>query len=348
MRRLLPVLGLLLCSCGAPRGNNTPDGGAECDPRGRTLDVPDFKAPFGVAHATIAPTAIDPASDRYPQARHELYLPDDPSVTLRDELFVMLPGTSNMPSGFEHVMSIAARAGYRVVGLAYDTDFNPAQLCTGVTGEQAIADCRTGVIVEKIHGTDETDVIDINEANSVEGRLLRLLRYASVNHPELGADRYYSGDDILWENIVVAGFSQGASVAGYIGKERALPRNILLAGGCDVLEKNPGEVFPMPWCSEPRATPPERTWGLMHLQDQPEADERIFELYGLVALGGFARADTGSPGYCTGSHALQTDLPSQGDGTKYHLSVAHDRDIPLDDDGVPLLAEDYYYLMTAD
>lgn len=70
----------------------------------------------------------------------------------------------------------------------------------------------------------------------------------------------------------------------------------------------------------------------------------MLQEYGLDQFGDFARADLESPPYdCT--HVLSTDHePRQGDNS-FHNSLASDSHVPVDDDGIPLLAEDYTYLM---
>lgn len=338
---------ILVVACGdGGSGDDTPPDAAPdapaCDPAVRTFEVPDFTAPFGVMHAQILPTTIDPASSAYPESIHQLYLPTEPGVALRDELFVMLPGTNNRAQGFERIALLAARAGYPVISLAYESETHPNALCADVVGDQAILDCRAGVWTEKAYGTDVTAEYPGDEPNSIAGRLLRVLQYVDAMYPQAGADRFFDGTDLVWEDIALAGFSQGSLMAAFIGKDHALARLVLFAGGCDVLEKPAGPEL-VPWCTEPRATPAERTWVVMHVDDEPEEDTAIAEAFGVTALGAWADASAGSPSYCTDTHAIQSHEPTDAP----HLSIAHDGELPVDGNGVPTLAEDYYYLMTA-
>lgn len=103
------------------------------------------------------------------------------------------------------------------------------------------------------------------------------------------------------------------------------------------------------WVFDPRVTPAERTYALSHLGDSPEADAEVHEAYGLLDIAAYVDAGTSSPAYCTATHALYFDLPAEGDDPwQGHLATAHDEYVPLDDDGVLELAEDYYYLFTAE
>ena len=341
--RLVTCLVIAATGCGGGGGgsDDQPDAPA-CDPSVRDFDVPDLTAPAVIRHMQIAPATIDPASSAYAESIHQIFLPDDPSITMRDQLFVMLPGTNNRAQGFEKISLIAARAGYPVISLAYGSATHPSGLCADVIGADAMMACRTAIWTEKAYGTDVTAEYPGDEPNSINGRLLRLLQYADTMHPTVGADRFFSGNQVLWNKVALAGFSQGALMAGLIGKDHALARLVLFAGGCDAVDGASGPSL-APWCTEARATPATRTWSVMHVDDEPEEDTAFAAAFGLTALGPYANASTGSPSYCTDTHTLESHEPTASP----HLSVAHDNEIPVDGNGLPTLAEDYYYLMTA-
>lgn len=354
----------LACACGGPAAQSGGGGpgagdaggsgggvsggsgaGGACDPSEPTFDAPDVAPPSAVMHAEIAPAAIDEATFAYPQSKHQLYIADPTEVPPREELFVLLPGTNNLAQGFDTLARLAASAGYPVIVLAYESDTHPAGLCAAVTGAQAIADCRTGVMAEKAYGNDVTDAYPGDEPNSVAGRLVRVLAHVDQNFPAAGADRFYDDAGPRWDRIVLAGFSQGSVLAGFIGKDQALARLVLLAGGCDATgEAGSEDRELLPWCFEPRATPAARTWALSHVNDLANADRLSHEAFGLLEIADYADASTEAPSYCTQTHALMSNEPTP----KAHLSVALDAEIPVDASGVPVLAEDYLYLFTAE
>lgn len=340
-----------LGGCNGGEDTNTPtdtDTDPLCDATVPTIDLPDFNADIEMIRATIVPSALDPQSDNFPQSHHELWLADDPSIQRRDELFLFLPGTNNKPNAFDDVAEIAARAGYPVLVLAWDSEYHAGEYCRFDGDVQALIDCRTDVFHEKAYGTDESEHIDIGEPDSIVGRARRVIERVHQDYPTVGADQWLDDDGLRWENIVVAGFSQGALMTGYLSKDHAVSRAVLLAGGCDTIMEEDGTVHMASWCTEARATPVERTWALWHLRDEPEQDGAILETFGLPTLGDYADAATQSPDYCTGTHGLTTDLPSaDGNGYSFHLSVAHDGYLPVDGQGTPTLAEDFYYLFTA-
>jgi len=95
-----------------------------------------------------------------------------------------------------------------------------------------------------------------------------------------------------------------------------------------------------------RATPADRTYGILHLQDDYARKSFTFRELGLDAFGDFSRADEGSPPY-GGTHILSTDHVPRNTPSAFHNSMASDRYMPLNESGIPLLAEDYYYLFTS-
>ena len=50
---------------------------------------------------------------------------------MRAPLFVFLPGTGGEPNKYEHLLKMVAYAGYRTIGLAYDSDGTVESACAG-------------------------------------------------------------------------------------------------------------------------------------------------------------------------------------------------------------------------
>ena len=305
-----------------------------------TIPLPDFLSAADYEHGSVAPSAIDPATDLNPDYEHQIFLPATPS---RTELFVYLTGTDGQPGLNLHLLDIAARAGYRTVGLAYPTDENTGDVCPGSADYEV---CTDSFNREKLYGEDYVDGLAVDEPNSVVGRLHRLLVALDAAAPEAGFGNYLEGETVRWEQVVVAGWSQGSTMAASLGKDVALAGSVHLAAGCNPVESD-GELLAAAWCFESRATPLDRMFTLIHTLDDWAFDNEVsWEVYNLDAYGEAADAGTLSPDYCTGTHLLTTSLADQDGGAEYHKSLATDPTIPLDADGVPVLAEDYVYLFT--
>ena len=341
---------LLLTACsgrgGAKDSESTADTAGDCDPTIASIELPDFHAELDVTVFEIDPAEIDPESDNFPASHHRIWIPSDMSQVTREELFVIIPGTGNQPNAFDDIANVAVRSGYAVIGLAWDSEYHVADYCTESSDQEA---CREAVFEEKAYGNNTSEEADISEADSVVGRLTRLLRHLDTNYPDAGAGAFLDGDTPRWGSMVLTGFSQGASMVGYVSKDVEVARAVLLAGGGDSATTDDGEILIADWCYDPRATPASRTFALSHLGDSPEADAAVHAAYGLLDIADYVDAGTSSPAYCTATHALTFDLPAAGDNPNQgHLATAHDGYVPVDDDGVPLLAEDYHYLFTAE
>lgn len=308
------------------------DGGAGCV----AVPRPDFRAALDATERTIAPRDVDARTTLLPDSLHKVWVPRAPS---RPQLFVMLPGTDGRPANNSNLLRIAARAGFRTIGLAYPNDVSGQELCTGGS-----ADCDARVHVETLYGRDVVSNLSVDAYNSIEYRLASLLR---VLHQRFGAEgwgAYLDGERVRWDQVVLAGFSQGSGHAGYLAKDTLVARVIFFSSGGDITADAMGHPVPVPWCFEARATPPERTFGLLHLEDSFDAKRVVYAAFGMDRFGDFSRADLASPPH-TCSHQLSTGL-MWNPGTSAHLSLASDNAMPVDGAGVPVLAEDYFDLMT--
>ena len=296
-----------------------------------------------IAHTTIPPTRVAPAPDNCSAAHHSVLLAIDPSIEARDGLFVFLPGTDNQPDDFDEIGEIAARASYPVIVLAWDSQVVPAGYCAEATIYEEFEACSAAVMEEKAYGIDATDAADIDEPSSITGRLVRLLGYIDGVYPDAGADRHLDGRAPRWSSIVLGGFSQGSMVAGYISRDHETARTVLLAGACDATELE-GELLLAGWCSDPRATPADRTWALVHPGEELEAKLLFYEAFGLLDLGEPVDVEAASPACCSDSHVLTFNLEVEG---REHLSTAHDQYLPMDGE-VPVLAHDSFCMFMAE
>ena len=147
----------------------------------------------------------------------------------------------------------------------------------------------------------------------------------------------------LW---IVAGFSQGSGHASYIAKDQMVARVIFFSSGADTIADVETMTWEAaPWCLEPRVTPLSRHFGLLHERDSYELKSDMYLAYGMDRYGGFVNVDSTAPphGY---SHMLTTNATPEGGDTSFHQSLASDPDVPLGQDGLPLMKDAHYYMMT--
>ena len=159
----------------------------------------------------------------------------------QSRLFFWLPGLNNSPAMNEHILRMAAFAGYPVLAIPWDNQEVVASRCgtLDATGNPEFAggicdpsyDCADIVRTEMRTGVDhpaspadETSVLNGNPYVSgyegkywsgIERRATRSLQKLHEGDHAAGWDAYCEPDDthgsrLRWEDVVTAGFSMGA------------------------------------------------------------------------------------------------------------------------------------------
>ena len=150
----------------------------------------------------IAPVVTDPAiTNGNPLFRHWVYL--DINRPPAGKLFVFLPGTGGPPNAYRLILETAAQAGCHAVGLAYvnEQEVN-AELCLGQP-----ATCAGEVRLENVTGADTSPLLDVNRANSIENRLIKLLEYLHRQFPAEGWGAFLTGGQPRWELVAVSAYA---------------------------------------------------------------------------------------------------------------------------------------------
>ncbi len=179
-----------------------------------------------LVHYHVLPETTDPgiraADAKGRKAEHQIYMPAQGEGNGR--LLVYLPGSGGEPEGATAIYETAARRGYHVIGLVYVNDHTIDEMC-----KQDVS-CPGKVLHENLDGKDRTPVLQVDRANSIENRLVKLLSWLEHNHPEGKWGRYLTAKhNLRWRLIVAMGHSQGGSTAAYIGKVRKLSRVAMLS-----------------------------------------------------------------------------------------------------------------------
>ena len=135
--------------------------------------------------------------------------------------------------------------------------------------------------------------------------------------PGQGWGEYIQGKEIQWEKIIVAGHSQGAGHAAYLGKKFRLAGVLILSGPQDYLN-----YFHSPagWLSGPSQTPPSRYFAFLHLRDQFDFKKQLANCKKLMQLNepDTLRVSPGAP-VITDRHILVNDMATSNP----HLSTLY-------------------------
>ena len=289
----------------------------------------------------VAPHATDPAIDR---ALDNHYAWLDPAAPSNQKLLVLLPGTATPAGAYQLVQREAAELGYHVVGLMYPNGVRLAIACAPPTADPNA--CFENARLEILDGIDRTSVVDVNQSNSIDNRLTKLLQYLAEHFAEEGWSHFLTHNgEPKWSRIAVSGHSQGGGEAAMIAKLRKVDRVVLFSS---VPDNVPGLGAPT-W-ETTHATPSERYWGLAHDRDTTAFIPSLasWTAFGMDVFGPAVVPEASAPPYDF-THMLVTDVMPRGGfvGMNAHGSTAIDNLTPLGADGSPVLRDAWRYLLTA-
>jgi hypothetical protein len=285
----------------------------------------------------ISPQATDPMINDWLEP-HYVYV--DQSVPSVHKLLVFFPGSYGDPSRQQLIVEEAAQLGYQAINLSYPNSWTVGGLCRN-SGD---TDCYEKVRQEIIDGNNHSEEVDIDRANSIENRLVKLLHYLDKEQPSEGWSNYLSGEKPRWESIIVAGHSQGGGQAAMIAKNNLVARVVMLSAPLDF---NKESQMTASWLSSSHVTPTERYYGFAHVEDKGfEQIQESWRLLGMAKYGDIVKVENESSPYGN-SHQLVTDL-TPARRNKYHGSVATDETTPKSADGTPVFEPVWQYLFELD
>lgn len=209
-----------------------------------------------------------------------------------------------------HADFLAAR-GFHVIGPCYVSNYGVGNCGADIGG------CR----LEAFDGMDRTSVIAISRADSIEGRVVKMLERLQALNPKGDWQYFVVNGQPRWERIIISGISHGASSAGVIAKVRPVARAVMLSGPLDT-----GQA----WLAQASVTPPERQWGFTHAVD-PQHAGHLGAFTALQLPGTPQRLEAGSAPW-GGSHRLFTALDA-GNGDQSHSSTQAGSTSPRAPDG---------------
>ncbi len=269
----------------------------------------------------VSPSITNPLVTTYNNV-HEVFL--DTRTTLRNKLFVFLPGTTGFPSVYQLIVKKAAALGYHSIGLMYP---NNSDIYTAAGSSNNLTDfgtCRQ----EIFDGVDHASGVSVDGNNCIQSRLIKLLQYLQQQHPTQNWGQFLSGNDVDWTKVVVAGHSQGGGHAFYISKIKSVERAISFAS----IDWNSNLNQSAAWINMTGATPVSKLYSINGLRDQIFAYANVqTQLADLGLQGPAASIDGNNPPY-SNSHTLTTNAtPALAEPfTNHHNLTCLDAYVPKD------------------
>ncbi len=228
--------------------------------------------------ACIKPSETDAAIRQFDFPHWVMF--DRDSQAASAPLLVFMVGTGGKPPGPLAFLDTAAKAGYRVISLAYNDEPAIAVYCPNKPDPACSGELRQMRVFGDRQLPDES--IRNSQAESIVGRLVSLLRYLDAQHPQDGWRHYLLADQLNWSHIAFAGQSQGAGMAAYIAKQKAVQRVILFSSPWDFYNMGGGQRRLAPWLTAPSKTDAARWYAGYHVQEKTA--DQLAIAYQLLAV----------------------------------------------------------------
>jgi hypothetical protein len=333
---LLGILTLLFC-LGSPRA------------RAAAQTKEDLETASALKGIAILPSVTDSRITEFDtphiiMVNRKIVVHRDPRLPAeRHQLLVYLPGTQpgkkdaeQQPRGGNRAyLRTAVMLGYHVIILRYPNDL-AANVCRNETDPTAYEDFRMAIIAG-----GKSKFITVSRVNSIENRLVKLLRHLKAKRPLEKWQQFLEADgDIKWKTIAVAGHSQGGGHAALIAINHRVARVI-----CTGAPKDFSRALKAPaaWYAKKSATPKTCFFAFNHQQDKTTCspEEQLANLRALGLGVGWPLVDVDKlrPPY---NHArvLTTNHP----GTRLDPKAAHAAVIISDNEKV--FGRAWQYLFT--
>ncbi len=233
----------------------------------------------------------------------------------RNQLLLFLQGTNGVPRPQFPFLDTAAELGYYVIELSYPNNVAAQQACINSPDPDAYIKFR----LEIIEGGNLSELIDVSTVDSIENRLQKLLRCLDNRQMKRGWGQFLDRNgQINWENIAVAGQSQGGGHAYVISKYHQVARVIMTGSPKDYSHyfNKPAKGF-----DSSTKTPLDRYFAFNHFEDRIGACNYTQQMEILQQMGltryGIADADRTASNY-NHAHIIVTNVELGNNPKQYH------------------------------
>lgn len=179
------------------------------------------------------------------------------------KLLLFLSGTGGKTEdGPEDFLKVAIKQGYRVINLSY-VDTPAVWMVCGTKTNVTDGDCAEKFRLKRIFGENTTPLISDEPQDAIMNRFTKLLEYL-VDYDKNGNWGFYLENNVpKWNEIAIAGHSQGGSMAAFIAKRKLVARVITFSGGAD--HGYGGKLAD--WFFQKSITPPGNWYGAYHVAE---------------------------------------------------------------------------------
>jgi pimeloyl-ACP methyl ester carboxylesterase len=231
---------------------------------------------FFSAAAQVETVSVNPAQTstqiKAIQGDHVAYI--DTTAKPLHKLLLMIVGTGAAANHNIPFFNFAASAGYHVISLDYKNT-----VITTVCSNSEDSGCFNKFRQEIVFGEPVSPLVEVDSANSIYNRFYTLLAYLAKKYPRQGWGQYLKGDAVQWQKITVAGHSQGAGHAAWLGKKFSVDRVLIFAGPQDYLVRFNA---PAGWLSQKGVTAPSKYFAFLHVRDPYDFNKQLADCLKLM------------------------------------------------------------------
>lgn len=285
---------------------------------------------------TISPATADPNIKSF-LAAHFISVYE--GATLKNALFVFIPGTWRAPSECRAIARKAASLGYHVISLSYPNNVAGNPLCADTDD----ITCHRRARQETIDGVDRHPSVNVDVNNSILNRLTKMLLHMSKTYPAQNWGQYLSSGQVNWSKVIVAGHSQGGSLAGVIGKMYPV-KKVIMISMMDFL--NSGKI--PDWLTQ--AQNKEKYYAITSTKDELVPYNKVaagWSAMGMTSYGPAVNVELTAPPYQSTHTLITTADPVTTLVDKYHNGTAIDTYIPKDAGGKYIYDAAWTYMLDA-
>lgn len=173
----------------------------------------------------IKPSQTDSRIKKWNEEHYILFKPD----TNIQKLVVFFDGSKGIPGSYKRLLNTVCEEGNAVINLRYPNSWLTFDVCQGKKDVYSFDNYR----YEALDGKNRSQYIDIDTIECVKNRLEKTIIYLADKDTNKLWKNFVNGKKILWEKIILSGFSQGAGTALSLAKLVPVKKVILFAGPVD-------------------------------------------------------------------------------------------------------------------
>ncbi len=292
--------------------------------------LPD-KTVLGVSLTFVRPSVYTPRID---PAYDEANVIADPLKKAKGRLFLFMGETGSVPKMYKYIVAEASRHGLNAIALEYPDGTAVRGICATTSDPNCWGNARNEILT----GEDTSQSLHVNRVNSIQRRLVDLLKYLAQTDSKGGWSSFLSDNEPAWSLIEVGGHSQGGGFSAYISKFHQLSGDCSMEAPIDGNAKIPTAA----WLSLDAQTSPTLGYAFANELDSfADFGTMVLDWTTLGFAGPLIRVDDVKPPYFS-SHQVFTAAQFRSPIHSHEYPVV-DASTPIGKNGIPTFAPVWDY-----